>query len=61
VLCLQKSEETKKTAENIKIDLGGEPRDPVQIWGLEQLGQGVDAKRKLTYSFRQYLDNLGWR
>ena len=61
VLGLQKPDDAKKAYEDIKIDLGGDPRDPMQVWGVEQLGFGVDSKAKLTANFRDYLNKLGWK
>jgi hypothetical protein len=42
------------------MDLGGMLREPMQVWGLEEIGIKAGTPPRLVKSFRDYLDNLGW-
>jgi hypothetical protein len=60
VLGLQSRAEAEQTANDLEMDLGGMLREPMQVWGLEEIGIKAGTPPRLVKSFRDYLDNLGW-
>jgi hypothetical protein len=59
VVGLQALDEARKSASDIHIDLGGIIREPIQVWGRDQIGMDENPPR-LIQNFRQYLAGLHW-
>jgi len=61
VLGLQSQEEAEQTALDLQIDLGGMLREPIQVWGTEELGLRGRRGPNLVANFRTFLSTINWK